>query len=70
VGSGRWIPATQTEAAAPGAPVSAPAKPARAKRKDSTVAIKASLWLLLILAGGLGILYGVDYLSAWLSKFF
>lgn len=59
---------TTTTAAAP-RPAAAPV--ARGKKsKDSTVAIKASLWLVVILAGGLGILFGVDYVSAWFNKLF
>ena len=39
-------------------------------RKDAVVAIKASLLLVVILAGGLGLLYGLDYVTAWVTKLF
>ena len=39
-------------------------------RKDAAVAVKASLLLMVILAGGLGMLYGLDYITAWFNKLF
>ena len=38
------------------------------KGNDFFVAIKAAFWLLLILAGGLGVLYGFDSLNSLLNK--
>ncbi len=38
------------------------------RSKDLIVAAKAALWLLLILIGGLGILYGFDIISNFLNK--
>ena len=43
-------------------------RPQPKKSSDFMVAIKAAFWLLLILAGGLGFLYGFDSLSAFLNK--
>ena len=66
------IPTATNEAApvAAAAPPAAAKPAARAGSKDTTVAVKASLFLVLILAGGLGLLYGIDYLSAWFSRLF
>lgn len=70
----RPTPTQSSEEAAPAA-VSRPA-PTSGKggksggRKDAAVAIKASLLLVVILAGGLGLLYGLDFVSAWFSKLF
>ena len=38
-------------------------------RKDLLVAVKAAFWLLLILIGGLGVLYGFEGLNNFLNKF-
>ena len=38
-------------------------------RKDLLVAVKAAFWLLLILIGGLGALYGFEGLNNFLNKF-
>jgi len=38
-------------------------------RKDLLVAVKAAFWLLLILVGGLGALYGFEGLNNFLNKF-
>jgi hypothetical protein len=52
-------------------PATASAMPAKSGGgKDAAVAIKASLLLVVILAGGLGVLYGLDFISAWFSKLF
>ena len=45
-------------------------KLAKPKTKDSAVAFKASILLVVILAGGLGALYGIDYIAAFFSKLF
>ena len=37
-------------------------------RRDLIVAVKASVWLLLILIGGLGILYGFDEINKFFNK--
>jgi len=70
----RAAPTPEAEVAAPAtAPRPAPAsgKPGKSSGgKDAAVAIKASLLLAVILAGGLGILYGLDFISAWFSKLF
>jgi hypothetical protein len=68
----RPAPAAESEAAPASAPRPAPGqKPGKSnRRKDASVAIKASLLLVVILAGGLGMLYGLDYVSAWFSKLF
>ena len=42
----------------------------KSSASDMGVALKACLWLGLILVGGLLILYGVDYASAFLNKVF
>ena len=36
--------------------------------KDAMVAVKAVIWLLLILAGGLGVLYGFEGLNSFFNK--
>jgi hypothetical protein len=68
----RAAPTTERDApkAASPRPTTAqkPGKPARSK--DVAVAVKASLLLLVILVGGLGSLYGLDYISAWFSSIF
>ena len=48
--------------------ISSRKKPQVKKNNDFFVAIKAAFWLLLILAGGLGILYGFDSLNGLLNK--
>jgi hypothetical protein len=39
-----------------------------ARGKDAMVAVKAAIWLLLILAGGLGVLYGFEGLNNFFNK--
>lgn len=70
----RPTPAQGAEEAAP-APAARPAqtsgKPGKSSGgKDAAVAIKASLLLVVILGGGLGVLYGLDFISAWFSRLF
>ena len=48
--------------------ISSRKRPQPKKSSDFMVAGKAIFWLVLILAGGLGILYGFDTLSAFLNK--
>ena len=48
--------------------ISSRKRPQPKKSSDFMVAGKAIFWLALILAGGLGILYGFDTLSALLNK--
>lgn len=36
--------------------------------KDSMIAVKAAIWLFLILAGGLAVLYGFEGLNAFFNK--
>lgn len=43
-------------------------RPQGKKSNDFFVAIKAAFWLFLILAGGLGVLYGFDSLNVLLNK--
>jgi hypothetical protein len=39
-----------------------------ARGKDAMVAVKAAIWLFLILGGGLAVLYGFEGLNAFLNK--
>ena len=39
-----------------------------ARGRDAMVAVKAAIWLLLILAGGLGVLYGFEGLNRFFDK--
>lgn len=70
----RATPTPEAEAAEPATaprPTPASGKPGKSSGgKDAAVAIKASLLLVVILAGGLGILYGLDFITAWFSKLF
>jgi hypothetical protein len=71
----RAAPAAEAEAeaapAAAGRPAPAAQKPGKSGGgKDTTLALKASLLLVVILAGGLGLLYGLEYVTAWFSKLF
>lgn len=72
----RAAPAAEAEPAPSPAsrPASAPPKSAKSSksvgRKDTAVAVKASLLLIVILAGGLGMLFGLEYVTAWFSKLF
>ena len=44
-------------------------KPKKTTRgKDAMVAVKAAIWLFVILAGGLAVLYGFEGLNAFLNK--
>jgi len=64
-------PAASEEAApAPARPAAASAKPAKAKSQDLTVAVKAAVLLAVILVGGFGILFGIDFLTAWVESLF
>lgn len=67
----RTAPATKTEDAPTKEPRSAMRMPTKSGgRKDASVAVKASLLLVVILGGGLGLLYGLDYVTAWFSRLF
>lgn len=68
----RSAPGAGTEAApdAVARQASAPRPGKAGAPKDAAVAIKASLLLVVILGGGLGLLYGLDYISAWFSRLF
>ena len=68
----RTAPSAEAEEAPVDAPRSTPAqKPAKSGgRKDAAVAVKASLLLVIILGGGLGLLYGLDYVTAWFNRLF
>jgi hypothetical protein len=68
----RTEPAAETEAEpAAAARPATPQRPGKSGgRKDAAVAVKASLLLVVILGGGLGFLYGLDYISAWFRKLF
>lgn len=64
-------PAGAAKAEAPAAAAPTPARPAKKpKNKDVSVALKATGWLLVIVIGGLGVLFLINKAGALFSKGF